>query len=507
MTTTTADKAAVERIRQHSEGVQMVRVVAIGPNPHEPRKTIKEESVWELALHIGNNGLHQPIMVRPASDGHAEIEYERAFGQRRHLAFMMLDCCDWTIDGERLPWADAYEIDGITHIPCVVRTMTDADLIKLSLSENAMREDVSWLDETKAIAAALAADVGLKQADIASMVGASNSQVSNRLRLLRLSDRLLMLVDRGHLPWTIARKILVLTPKSHRHSKEIEVVADYLEDKITEREGRGKETVILDKWDVDVAIKRVLDTKGVHRSWESLTPDYDFWLGHNLRKEGPLFDLEAFKKEYPQSIHKLPVKAYSYQSNEQKVTLWTCEGKIWRQWQAEAKERIKRELEAAAPSAPESEYEEEERDPYWFVTRDKEGYIMRSDYLRVNGRMMHVYKEFKPDEGETEDDALVVLTEGVNCRIWTDSGAHWHAEWQSEDNHRKGSTGVYLTECFETREEAEAYLHERKPECGWVTKHESEQVMGPVVTIEDRARRVKEERAAAEAAQVDTAAD
>ena len=43
----------------------------------------------------------------------------------------------------------------------------------------------------------------------------------------------------------------------------------------------------------------------------------------------------------------------------------------------------------------------------------------------------------------------------------------------------------------------ETGLHERKPECGWITKHESEQVFGPVVTNEDRQRRVKEERAAA----------
>ena len=63
MTTMTEQDAAVERIRQHAEGVRMARVVAIGPNLHEARKTFKEESVWELALHIGYNGLHQPIMV------------------------------------------------------------------------------------------------------------------------------------------------------------------------------------------------------------------------------------------------------------------------------------------------------------------------------------------------------------------------------------------------------------------------------------------------------------
>ena len=464
----------------------------IGANPYEPRKTIIEASIWELALDIGLNGLHHAVMLRNAGDdaGLGQI-FERVFGQRRHLAFLKLDDVGWVHKGETLPWAAEYYIEGITVIPAVVRgDMSDAELIMASLSENSMRESVSFEDETRAMQVAIEADVGLNQTSLAEAVGMSKGQVSNRLRILRLPQEILTLINNGNLAWTQARTLLCFATRDHRHDEELVLAGNYLTTNAGEEEKR-----ILGVWFMRNAIRTALDDRSVGRKWEHLETDYRYYSGGGRDKGSSLFDVDAFQKAYPKSIHRLPIRYFTGEK-EKKSMLWTCRGKEWRAWQLEARAKIK--AKEAADAVVEPERPVFEYDQWQYCTRDRDGYIGRPEY-RGSG-YGHKIREFRPDHGDKYEDSSDSRWAGRNCRIETDDAevlmVHWHAEWSREEQLWKGDAELIQSECFGSREEALACLDERNPECGWITRHESEQRIGPVVTGVDRARRAAEEEAA-----------
>ena len=107
---------------------------ALGPNPRNPRKIFDAETITELAHSIEENGLLQPIVVRPAAD---EGKFEIIAGERRWRAIAELIGDDrW--EGE---------------IPCIIRQVNDAESLALSIVENLQREDISVIEEAKAFVA------------------------------------------------------------------------------------------------------------------------------------------------------------------------------------------------------------------------------------------------------------------------------------------------------------------------------------------------------------------
>ena len=104
---------------------KMIPVSSIAPNPFQPRREFSEEELADLTASLKENGLLQPIMVRPApSEGRAR--YELVAGERRWRASM------------RLGWKE---------IPATVREMDDRTLLVLALVENMQRAELSPLEE------------------------------------------------------------------------------------------------------------------------------------------------------------------------------------------------------------------------------------------------------------------------------------------------------------------------------------------------------------------------
>jgi ParB family chromosome partitioning protein len=163
-----------------------VPLSAIVPNPLQPRRVFSDVELEELTTSIRENGLLQPLVVRPAPG--APDRYELVVGERRFRAL------------GRLGWEDA---------PVVVREATDETLLVLAMVENLQREALNPLEEAEGYVA-LADKFRLSHADIAKAVGKDRSTVANVIRLLKLPPSVRRLVEEGSLSQGHARALLSL---------------------------------------------------------------------------------------------------------------------------------------------------------------------------------------------------------------------------------------------------------------------------------------------------------
>ncbi|MFW6079645.1 MAG: ParB/RepB/Spo0J family partition protein [Gemmatimonadota bacterium] len=183
--------------------VRDLSVGAISPNPFQPRREFAEEELAELAASIGENGLLQPIVVRPAAEGSA-AGWELVAGERRWRAVT------------RLGWK---------RVPAIVRELDDRALLVLALVENLQRASLSPLEEAAGYRQ-LAQDFDLSQQQIAEAVGRDRSTVANTLRLLQLPGPVRELVERGRLTAGHARALLAIADERRMVELGRRAVAD-----------------------------------------------------------------------------------------------------------------------------------------------------------------------------------------------------------------------------------------------------------------------------------------
>lgn len=163
-----------------------VPIGSVTPNPFQPRREFDDDELAELASSIRENGLLQPIVVRPAPGRPGR--YELVAGERR-----------WRAVG-RLGWSE---------IPAIERAVDDRTLLVLALVENLQRSQLSALEEALAFRQ-LIDDFDLTQKEVAEAVGRDRSTVANTLRLLQLPEGVRRMLDSGALSAGHARALLGL---------------------------------------------------------------------------------------------------------------------------------------------------------------------------------------------------------------------------------------------------------------------------------------------------------
>ncbi len=192
-----------------SAQTKLLPVASIAPNPFQPRREFSEEELSELTASIRENGLLQPIVVRPAPRGGA-VRWELVAGERRWRAVM------------RLGWRE---------IPATVRDVDDRTLLVLALVENLQRSGLSPLEEADGFRR-LGEEFSLTQQQIAEVVGRDRSTVANALRLLQLPASVRQLLADGKLTAGHARALLGLA-----NEREIAALArDVVEKGLSVRE-------------------------------------------------------------------------------------------------------------------------------------------------------------------------------------------------------------------------------------------------------------------------------
>lgn len=166
--------------------VRLLPVKEIRPNPFQPRQDFASEELEELAKSIQNNGLLQPLLVRPGpGEG---VEWELVAGERRLRAVSQL---------------------GWSEVPAWVREVDDQTLLVFALVENLQRESLGALEEAQGYRV-LSESFGLTQGEIAQAVGKDRSTVANTLRLLQLPPSVRRLLASGVLSAGHVRPLLGL---------------------------------------------------------------------------------------------------------------------------------------------------------------------------------------------------------------------------------------------------------------------------------------------------------
>ncbi len=186
------------KIRPDSQ-ILLVPQGDILPNPNQPRKRFDYDELEGLAQSIRANGILQPLIVRELENG----KYELVAGERR---------------------LRAARLTGLTKVPCIVSEISETDSAIFAVLENLQRQDLDYFEEAEALAI-LVSDYHMGQDELCKKLGKAQSTISNKLRLLKLSDEMRYQISRAGLSERHARALLSLTDEVQR-ARALSIIID-----------------------------------------------------------------------------------------------------------------------------------------------------------------------------------------------------------------------------------------------------------------------------------------
>ena len=172
-----------EPLEELQSGLVEAAVGDISPNPRQPRSTVDQSELSDLAASIREHGLIQPLIVTRSSSGYTLIA-----GERR--------------------WRAA-QLAGLEKVPVIVKETTPQEMLELAIIENIQREDLNAIEEAQAYRQ-LMDDFGMTQEAVADRVGKGRSTITNLVRLLVLPQEVQQAVLDGQISGTHARELLRL---------------------------------------------------------------------------------------------------------------------------------------------------------------------------------------------------------------------------------------------------------------------------------------------------------
>jgi ParB family chromosome partitioning protein len=170
--------------REASEGLQLVEIAEIRANKEQPRESIAQQGLQELASSIEKRGVLQPVILRQGAEGGFDL-----------------------IAGERR-WRAA-KIAGLEKIPAVIKDVSDDAVLEIALIENIQREELNPVEEANAYQM-LVDKLGLTQQELAARVGKPRATVANALRLLHLPSAVQQMIKEGSISSGHAKALAAL---------------------------------------------------------------------------------------------------------------------------------------------------------------------------------------------------------------------------------------------------------------------------------------------------------
>lgn len=167
---------------EEKNNIKIIKIRDIEPNKNQPRKKFDKEKLEILSSSIEQHGLVQPILVKPNING----TYTIVAGERR--------------------WRAA-KLAKLKEVPCIIRELSETEVMEIALIENLQREDLNPIEEAEGYKR-LMDNCDMTQDDVAKRIGKSRSAVANSLRLNNLSSSVKQLVIDGKLSQGHARTLL-----------------------------------------------------------------------------------------------------------------------------------------------------------------------------------------------------------------------------------------------------------------------------------------------------------
>ena len=187
-----------------SERIRYLDISSIINNPDQPRKHFDETEIEDLSRSIKNNGVLQPVLVRPSKKHSGK--YEIIAGERR--------------------WRAATKIS-LPQLPVIIRDISDREALEIAIIENVQRSNLSPLEEAEAYQS-LIDQFSLSQKEVAERVGKDRASVANFLRLLKLPKEIKELMEKGLITMGHAKAILTVKEPSAQLSLARKVVKESL---------------------------------------------------------------------------------------------------------------------------------------------------------------------------------------------------------------------------------------------------------------------------------------
>ena len=194
-------------------------------NKFQPRKNFNKESLEELTNSIREQGVIQPIIVRPdkTNDG----KYEIIAGERRWLASQNA---------------------GLHEIPAVILDVDDNKSLEFAIVENIQRQDLNPIEEAKSYQR-LINDFNYNQEKLSKFIGKSRSYIANSLRLLGLPEEVLAMLVSGSLSAGHARTLIGLNNASEIGKKIIKRKLSVRQSEVFVRQFKDKKFKLVHKKD------------------------------------------------------------------------------------------------------------------------------------------------------------------------------------------------------------------------------------------------------------------
>ena len=189
-------------------------------NKYQPRIIFDEEKLEELSLSIKENGIVQPIAVRP--NKYDPGKFQIVAGERRWLAAQKA---------------------GLNEVPVIILNVDDQKSLEIAIVENVQRQDLNIIEEAKGYQR-LSKEFGYDHDKISKFMSKSRSHISNTLRLLTLPDDVVGLLEEGKLTAGQARPLIGMPnaseiaeniAKKKVAAREVEAMAKRTKTKISEK--------------------------------------------------------------------------------------------------------------------------------------------------------------------------------------------------------------------------------------------------------------------------------
>ena len=197
-------------------------------NKFQPRKHFSKESLEELTNSIKEQGVIQPIVVRP--DKSYEGKYEIVAGERRWLASQNA---------------------GLHEVPVVILNIDDVKSLEFAIVENVQRQDLNPIEEARGYQR-LVDDFNYNQDKLSKFIGKSRSYIANSLRLLGLPEEVLKTVEIGDLSAGHARTLIGLNNSTELAKKIIQKKLSVRQSEVLVRQFRDKKFKLISKKDSNI---------------------------------------------------------------------------------------------------------------------------------------------------------------------------------------------------------------------------------------------------------------
>ena len=207
-------------------------------NRFQPRKNFSKENLEDLTNSIKEQGVIQPIVVRP--DKNDSDKYEIIAGERRWLAAQNA---------------------GLHEVPVVILNIDDVKSLEFAIVENVQRQDLNAIEEARGYQR-LIDEFGYNQEKLSQFIGKSRSYIANSLRLLSLPSEVLLLVEQGNLSAGHARSLIGLKTSIDLAKKILQKKLSVRQAEVLARQFRNKKIKLIHKKDSNILdLQRILEEK------------------------------------------------------------------------------------------------------------------------------------------------------------------------------------------------------------------------------------------------------